>query len=451
MGELQSSTTRQLRRMLIERQSTNRVPGMVGGVVRDGKLVWADGVGVADVGRPGEPPGPDSKFAIASITKTFTAIVVMALRDEGRLSLDDTIDEHIPESKHAGVTIRQMLSHTTGMQREPVGDVWDTLVSPDRDELVRGWNEAERVLRPHDRWHYSNLCYAMLGEVIARIDGRDWAESVQTRILDPLEMRSTTVGLTGAHVQGYYVPPFHDVPVPEPEPDWKAMNPAGSLASTANDLATWAAFLADPVADVLAPATVEEMCQPQTLADTRQWSLAWGLGLEIVRRGDRVYVGHEGGNPGHTTGVFVDRESKTGGDCADELDDGAGGGRGRRRPRRARARARPGRVGDLDGRHRASPMSSRAFWGDGSPRAPPSRSRVEKGRLKALAEGAPPRRKPSVFVKVADDVYRTESEREVGELLRMTRDEHGVVTRLHWATYVMTREPLAFGEHLGRP
>ncbi|HSS68866.1 MAG TPA: serine hydrolase, partial [Nocardioidaceae bacterium] len=73
---------------------------------------------------------------------------------------------------------------------------------------------------------------------------------------------------------------------------------------------------------------------------------------------------------------------------------------------------------------------------------------VEKGRLQAIADGAPSRRKPSVFVKVADDVYRTESEREVGELLRITRDERGVVTRMHWATYVMTREPLAFGEHL---
>ena len=76
---------------------------------------------------------------------------------------------------------------------------------------------------------------------------------------------------------------------------------------------------------------------------------------------------------------------------------------------------------------------------------------VEKGRLQALAEGAPARRKPSVFVKVADDVYRTESEREVGELLRITRDGNGGVVRMHWATYVMTREPLAFGEHLEKP
>jgi CubicO group peptidase (beta-lactamase class C family) len=450
MAELQTGTTRQLRRMLIERQAGDRVPGMVGGVVRDGRLVWVDGVGTVDVTGPDNPPDADSRFAIASISKTFTATVVMALRDEGRLSLDDTVDAHIPETTQSAVTIRQLLSHTAGMQREPVGDIWDTLVSPDRDELVKGWNEAERVLRPHYRWHYSNLCYAMLGEMVGRLDGGDWAASVQRRILDPLEMRDTTVGLVGPHVQGYYVPPFHDVPVPEPEPDWKAMNPAGGLASTANDLARWAGFLADPVAEILDPATVEEMCQPQILADTRQWSLAWGLGLEIVRRGDRVFVGHEGGNPGHVTGVFVERESKTGGIALMSATNA---------PAPAEVATDfasyvlehdpvepevwvpgaevPDEFASLLGR----------WFSEGSAFA----FTVEKGRLQAIGEGAPARRKPSVFAKVADDVYRTESEREVGELLRITRDGRGEVVRMHWATYVLTREPLAFGEHLDRP
>jgi CubicO group peptidase (beta-lactamase class C family) len=449
MTDLRPSTTRTLRRILIERQSKHRVPGMVGAVLRDGDLLWADGIGVADLDRPGVPPDADSTFAIASITKTFTATVVMALRDEGRLSLDDSVDEHIPESKHSAVTVRQMLAHTTGMQREPVGDIWDSLEPPDRDELVRGWNEAERVLRPHDRWHYSNLCYAMLGELVTRLDGRDWAESVQARILDPLEMRSTTVGLTGPHVRGYYVPPFHDVPVPEPEPDWRAMNPAGSLASTANDLTRWAAFLADPVEEVLDPATVEEMCQPQIVADTREWQLAWGLGLELVRRGSRVYVGHEGGNPGHITAVFVERESKTGGIAL----------------MNSTSAPAPADVAvDLAEHVIEHDPAEPEIWAPGTEvpdefvgvlgrwfsEGAAFSFTVEKGRLQAISEGAPSRRKPSVFVKVDDDVYRTESEREMGELLRITRDQHGAVTRMHWATYVLTREPLAFGEHLDR-
>jgi hypothetical protein len=258
-------------------------------------------------------------------------------------------------------------------------------------------------------------------------------------------MRDTTVGLVGPHVQGYYVPPFHDVPTLEPEPDWKAMNPAGSLASTASDLAKWAAFLADPSKEVLSPDTVEEMCQPQIVADAKGWGLAWGLGLELVRRDGRVYVGHEGGNPGHVSGLFVDRASKTGGIAlmnATSAPDPA-----------ALATDLAGHVVEND------PMEPEPWLPGGE--VPPEfvgvlgrwfsegsafSFTVEKGRLRAIAEAAPAHREPSVFAKVGEDVYRTESEREEGELLRITRGDDGKVTELHWATYLMTREPLAFGE-----
>src|SRR6188768_3018226 len=137
MTKISKASRRQLRRIMAERQSTGRVPGIAAGVARRGRLLWADGVGAADLAKPDEPPTDDTQFLIASNTKTFTAVLVMALRDEGKLDLDDTVEQHLPESAHAGITIRQMLSHTTGMQREPVGDVWDNLEWPDRDELVK--------------------------------------------------------------------------------------------------------------------------------------------------------------------------------------------------------------------------------------------------------------------------------------------------------------------------
>src|SRR4051794_12681879 len=149
----------------------------------------------------------------------------MALRDEGRLSLDDTLDVHVPEVTHPGLTIRQCLAHVSGMQREPLGDVWETLVNPDREQLVADFALAERVHRPHHLWHYSNLVYSMLGEVVARLDARPWAESLRARILDPLEMRRTTVGFDGRHAQGYYVPPFSDVPVPQDQLELRGLDP----------------------------------------------------------------------------------------------------------------------------------------------------------------------------------------------------------------------------------
>lgn len=447
MSDLLSSTSRRLRRTVLERQSEHRVPGVVAGVTRGGRLVWSEGVGAADLEKPDAPPDADTQFLIASITKTFVAVTVMALRDEGRLSLDDPVDAHLPETKHGQITIRQMLGHVTGMQREPVGDVWETLRFPNREQLVAGWNEAERVLRPHTRWHYSNLAYSVLGELVARLEGSDFSESLNRRILQPLGMSRTTLGLTAPHAVGYYVPPFSDVPVLEPVVDIGAMATAGALASTVNDLATWGAFLADPTDEVLSADTVEEMCQPQIVADLEGWQLAWGLGLMLFRRGDRTYVGHTGGMPGHITGLAVHRPSGTAGivmtnstsapdpaafaldlaevvqDC-DPLEP---------EPWRPGTSVPPELVGVL-GR----------WYSEGSAFA----FSVRDGRLEARVESAPSSKPPSVFVRVDDDLYRTDSGRETGELLRISRDADGTVTKLNWATYLFTREPYAFGEWL---
>ncbi|MEJ7707731.1 MAG: serine hydrolase domain-containing protein [Nocardioidaceae bacterium] len=158
----------------------------------------------------------------------------------------------------------------------------DTLIYPDREQLVVGWNSAERILRPHHRWHYSNLCYSMLGELVTRLDSRAWVDSLQARILDPLEMRRTTLGFSGAHATGYYVPPYSDVPVLEPVLDIGAMASAGGLASTANDLATWATFLAGAADEVLSADTIDEMCQPQTMADLDTVAAGVGAGVDAA-------------------------------------------------------------------------------------------------------------------------------------------------------------------------
>ncbi len=439
------NTTAALDRIARERQRKHRVPGLFAGVVRDGGLAWSLGVGAADVDDLDTPPGPDDQFLIASNTKTFTAVLVMQLRDEGRLDLDDPLDQHLSSVTHSGVTIRSMLAHVSGMQREPVGDVWETLVNPDREELLAGFNEAERVHRPHHVFHYSNLAFSMLGELVARLDGRSWIESLQTRLLDPLEMRRTTLGLSGAAVSGYYVPPYTDVPVPEPVLDLKALAPCGGLASTAADLARWSAFVADPPAEVLNPDTLEEMLQPQIMMDTLRWGGSFGLGFMVLRSGERLYAGHTGGMPGHITGLFTERATKTGAlvlmntsaapdpaAFAMELADTASD----REPVQERA-WRPGHavpdelVGVLG-----------LWFSEGSPFV----FSVREGTLEAQAEKAPGHQPPAVFEKVTDDLYRTVSGRERGELLRITRDDTGRVTKMNWATYLVTREPRAFGQ-----
>ena len=112
-------TNRALSARALTAQTDGRVPGLAAGVARKGRLEWFRGIGTIDVDSPGDTPDEDTQYAVASNSKTFTAVAIMALRDEGRLDLDDTVDEHLSDSSPARVTIRQLLSHTSGMQREP--------------------------------------------------------------------------------------------------------------------------------------------------------------------------------------------------------------------------------------------------------------------------------------------------------------------------------------------
>ncbi len=442
---LRDETTRELHRIALDRQRKGRIPGVLAGVARDGGLVWHDGIGAARLDEPDLAPGPDDQFLVASNTKTFTAAMVMQLRDEGRLTLDDTLDRLVPEVGHAGLSIRQCLAHVSGMQREPLGDVWEHLDFPDRAQLVSDFNEAERVHPPHRLWHYSNLVYSLLGEAVARLDGRDWYSSLRARILDPLEMRRTTVGFDGPHADGYFVPPYSDVPVAQPPHDLRALDPCAGLASTGADLARWSSFVAEPVAEVLSPDTVEEMCQPQTLIDREGWTTAMGLGFFLVRSGTRTYVGHTGGMPGHITALFTDRTAGTGGlaltnsgtspdiagfaiALADALTD-----REPVQPEPWRpGTAVPAELADLIG----------VWWTEGSPFT----FSVRQGRLEARAPSLPEHKPASRFEQVGPDLFRTVAGREEGELLRVTRDAEGRPTQLNWATYLVTRAPLAFGE-----
>src|SRR5439155_19121385 len=134
------------------------------GVVRDGELVWSFAVGRADVN--GVDATPDTSYRIGSITKTFTALLVLRLRDGGVLDLDDPLAEHLPEVGDRRITIRQALSHLSGLQREPPGDVWVTGRMPDTAGLVTSLADAEWLLPPSRRFHYSNLAFALLGRVV---------------------------------------------------------------------------------------------------------------------------------------------------------------------------------------------------------------------------------------------------------------------------------------------
>ena len=298
------STARTLLARTARVQREGRAPSLVAGVVRDGALAWSAG--------RGEVPEPhtDVQYRLGSISKTITAVVVMRLRDEGLVHLDDPLDRHLPGTPFGNRTIGQLLSHLAGASAESPGGWWERTPGGSLAELPLG--EDDVVLGAARRFHYSNLGFGLLGELVARKRGTSWEEAVTAEVLAPLGMTRTTPRPAAPAAQGRAVHPWADVVLPEPEHHAGVMAAAGQLWATLADLGRFAAFLLGDTADVLDPATLEEMTVPAGVDSSAPGWSAYGLGLQVLRVDGRTLVGHGGSMPGFLAGVFVDREEQTG-------------------------------------------------------------------------------------------------------------------------------------------
>ncbi|HEV8097540.1 MAG TPA: serine hydrolase domain-containing protein, partial [Gaiellaceae bacterium] len=277
------------RRLVLEAQRAGRLPSVSAAVFRGDEVAWSEAVGLADV-EHGVEASPDTQYALASITKTFTAVSVLQLRDEGKLDLDDPLSKHLPEATHGTPTLRRMLAHASGLQREPPGEIWETLAFPGEEELLRGLEEAEQVLPPMAAWHYSNLAYSLLGVVVARITGTAYRDHVQQRLLGPLGLERTTWGPSEGAALPYFVEPYSDSVRREPVLELGGKGGDSGLYGTAGDIARWGAFLCEPDDSVLKASSVAEMHDLNVMAEP-DWTLGWGLGIELWRRGERIFGG----------------------------------------------------------------------------------------------------------------------------------------------------------------
>jgi CubicO group peptidase (beta-lactamase class C family) len=298
------STARLLLARTARVQREGRAPSLVAGVVRDGGLVWSAGRGeVAE-------PHTDVQYRLGSISKTVTAVVVMRLRDEGRLHLDDHLEEHLPGTPVGDRTVGQLLSHLAGASAESPGGWWERTPGGSLDEL--GLGETDVVLGAARRFHYSNLGFGLLGELVARMRGTSWDDAVAAEVLQPLGMSRTTPRPVPPAAAGTAVHPWADVVLPEPEHHAGVMAAAGQLWASLTDLGRFAAFLLGDTADVLSPATLEEMTVPAGVDPSAPGWAAYGLGVQVLRVDGRTLVGHGGSMPGFLAGVFVDREEQIG-------------------------------------------------------------------------------------------------------------------------------------------
>ena len=282
-------------------------PSVAYGLLLGGSLVHAGGV-AAD-GYP--TPTPRNPFRIASMTKSFTATTILALRDRGDLDLDDPLVRWLPWADSIGLPsgspllrIRHLLTMTAGFPTDdPWGDRQEPLPLDDFDRQVAGGLSFCRP--PGIDFEYSNLGYALLGRVVARVTGEDYRDVVRALILEPLGMTSTTYDaeLATDRMTGYR--PLEAGLVEQPETPSGAFSPMGGLWSTVEDLARWVAFHEaawsdDPTEGPLGRWSRREMQCPHVLARVEDGSAhSYGMGLYVTDDPVRGrFVHHSGGYPG---------------------------------------------------------------------------------------------------------------------------------------------------------
>ncbi|MGY2874831.1 CubicO group peptidase (beta-lactamase class C family) [Marmoricola sp. URHA0025 HA25] len=279
-------------------QASRRLPSIVAGVLRDGELVWS--------GTAGGTTTLDTQYRIGSITKTMTAVLVLQLREEGLLDLDDPVGRFVPETGYRDATLRELLSHTSGMQSEPVGPWWERSEGVGFDELTAANDGSGAVFGRGETYHYSNLGFALLGEVVARLRGAPWWDTLTSRLLAPLGMGRTSYLAAEPAARGFSVHHYAGTLTSEPSTDNRAMAPAGQLWSTVADLAVFLRFLAQGHPQVLSAETLREMAVPQRPAE------AYALGMRTGPVAGLQLVGHLGSMPGFQAVAFVDQDHGSG-------------------------------------------------------------------------------------------------------------------------------------------
>ena len=316
----------EIERIFAEAVEKQHIPGAAMGIVVDGELVFTKGFGARALATTA-PPDADTAFRIASMTKSFTAVAILKLRDEGRLSLDDAVSKYVPElrglAKATGdapeLTIRQLLSHSEGFPEDnPWGDrqlsVSDAAFGR-RLEAGIPFSNAPGVA-----FEYSNTGFAILGRVVARVSGLRYRDYVERNVLLPLGMTSTK--WEAASVPGNRLARGYrregDAPVEEPGLADGAYGAMGGLYSTVRDLARYTSFFLaawpprdGPETGPIRRSSAREMQQVARFTgaaatrDTADGALRlsaggydYGLGTSQTCR-FRLVVGHGGGLPGY--------------------------------------------------------------------------------------------------------------------------------------------------------
>jgi CubicO group peptidase (beta-lactamase class C family) len=281
------------------------VPSASVAVVTHGRIAYANAYGCAKL-NPCVAATPDMRYAIGSISKQFTATAILLLQQEGKLSIDDPVSKFIPGLTRGNeVTIRQLLSHTSGYQDFwPQDYVMPTMIAATTPQSIADrWAKQPLDFDPGTRWQYSNTNYTLAGMVVEKASGMPFFQFVRTRILQPLGLNSAKdfdVNPRAVDATGYLrygLGPLR--PGPDAGAGW--MWAAGELAMTPRDLATWDISLIRR--SFLKPDSYRALTADVGLRNGA--ATGYGLGVDVSMQGGRFMVEHSGEVSGFTAENMV--------------------------------------------------------------------------------------------------------------------------------------------------
>lgn len=301
----------------------DKLPGISVGIVKDQELIWSKGYGKADVAKK-LPAESGTLYSICSISKLFTSVAVMQLRDAGKLRLDDDVATHLPwfQIKQAfpgsgPITIRTLLTHSSGLPREVDFPYWTESNFPSKEQIVDKIKEQQTLYPASTYFQYSNLGITLLGYVVEEVSGIPYTQYVEERILRPLKLIHTYTKFPASEItkvaSGYSELSRKGERRAVPRFDTKGITPAAGYTSTVEDLARFASWQfrlleQDEGTEILRASTLKEMQQVHYMDPN--WKTSWGLGFKITHTDNKTFVSHSGYCPGYQSLIFLSPQDK---------------------------------------------------------------------------------------------------------------------------------------------
>src|ERR1700689_5728947 len=288
------------------------IPGVALLVSRRGKIVQAEGFGLANVERQ-VPVKPETVFQSGSVGKQFTATAVMMLVEEGKVGLDDPLTKYFPDAPPTWkeVTVRELLSHTAGFgDYPPTFNFRKDRTEPELQKLVES---IPLAYPPGTKWEYSNLGYLTLGILIHRVTGEFYGDFLQQRIFHPLDMQTTRI-ISEADIVPNRAAGYRLVKGELKNQEWVApkvnTTADGSLYFSILDLAKWDAAL--NTEKLLKRSSLDQMWTPAKLKNGQPNKAGYGFGWEMGDRHGHHVVGHTGSWQGFKTVIvrYVDKNDQ---------------------------------------------------------------------------------------------------------------------------------------------